>query len=523
MNRYSKRRSAMGGGALPALIIAVAALIGPARADAGLLDKLKDQAEKTLDKAIQDTRDAGDEAVNDTVDGKLADTDDPVAATDSAFDQVANKPSGAPSDGQWQGQLSPAGKKSIASHGSLEITLAGDTRLMRYRGGTSDCVAELDGSEGRYTARFLTGQSLCGRKATVRLGSGGKVLLGWDDAPNTKPDEKTYSGVLSRSTRAWPRKQWSLGTGQRRDYDVIDFYLGMSYENARARIKSDPDMSHEWRLISTANGTGTLSPVEIVEKGSGSGAAQASETLSLQFEAQSPAEMKVEQDAAVLARRKEIDRMARERAEQERAIRAEYSAASRRVSRARQEDLAARREAMQEELEALPEIPEKPPLRPEGAAAELVFIGREITFPANARPNIDNVTRALIGKYGPPSVHTDDRLALEWVFTPDGERIADAEGGPCDVVTPAARQDHRGETPYYGLAPRWVSPECGFTIAINLRPQNDGGLYSLRLSAYDQRRLLGDNWYRTVRLTQAIAAKEKAALEATKAVDAPEL
>ncbi len=519
MNRYI----AMGAGALPALIIALTALIGPARADAGLLDKLKDQAEKTLDKALQDTRDAGDEAVNDAVDGKLPDTDDPVAATDSALDQVAKKPSGIPADGQWQGQLSPAGKQSIASHGSLEITLAGDTRLMRYRGGTRDCVAELDGSEGLYTARFLTGRSLCGSKATLRLGGDGKVLLGWDDAPNTKPDEKTYSGMLRRSTRAWPRQHWSLGAGQRSGYDVIGFYLGMSYENARARIVSDPDMSHEWRLISTANGAGTLSPVEIVEKRSGSGSAQTSETLSLQFEAQSPAEMKVEQDPAVLARREEIDAMARERAEQERAIRAEYSAGGRRVSRARQEDLAARRQAMQEELEALPEIPEKPPLRPEGAAAELVFIGREITFPSSARPSIDNVTRALIGKYGPPSVHTDNRLALEWVFTPDGERNTDAEGGPCDVVTPAARQDHRGETPYYGLAPRWVSPDCGFTIAVNLRPQNDGGLHSMRLSAYDQRRLLGDNWYRTVRLTQAIAAKEKAALEATKAVDAPEL
>ncbi|HKL63174.1 MAG TPA: hypothetical protein VJ883_07385 [Woeseiaceae bacterium] len=518
-----KRYSATGGGALPALIIAAATLTGPATGDAGLLDKLKDQAGKTLDKALQDTRDNGEEAVNEVVDGKLPDSDVPAAATDSAIDKVADKPSGAPADGQWQGQLSPAGKKSIAAHGSLEITLAGDTRLMRYQGGTSDCVAELEGSEGRYTARFLTGQSLCGRNATVRLGRDGKILLGWDDAPNTKPDEKTYSGMLNRSTHAWPRKHWSLGTGQRRDYDVIDFYLGMSYENARARIRSDPDMSHEWRLISTANGAGTLSPVEIVEKRSGSGAAQASETLSLQFEAQSPAEMKVEQDPAVLARREEIDAMARERAERERAIRAEYSAGSRRVSRARQEDLAARRQAMEDDLEALPEIPEKPPLRPEGAAAELVFIGREIVFPSNARPNIDNVTQALIGKYGPPSVHTDNRLALEWVFTPDGERIADAEGGPCDVVTPAARQDHQGETPYYGLAPRWVSPECGFTLAINLRPQNDGGLYSMRLSAYDQRRLLGDNWYRTVRLTQAIAAKEKAALEATKAVDGPEL
>ncbi|MHA7816570.1 MAG: hypothetical protein ACX93N_08850 [Pseudohaliea sp.] len=514
---------------VPALLLCSAlALAAPAMAHAGLLDKLKEQAKKAVEEVVDETREAGGTAVAEAVGGGATPVAKPSGEAEAAVADPGGGPAGAPSDGEWQGQLSPAGKKSIGSHGGLRVTLAGATKLLRYSGGTGDCVAELEGAGGEYSARFLTGQSRCGSRATLRLGGDGQVRLRWEDAPGMKAGERVYGGRLERRTRAWPRKAWSLAGERRKGYDVVDFFLGMSYEDALARIDREPEMTHEWRMISTANGKGTLSLVQVVELKAGKDGSRPAESLSLQFEAQSPAEMAVAQDPAVLARREEIDTLARERAQQERAIREEYRAASRRTgSRNGQQELAARRASLaqerQEKLDALPAIPDKPPLRPDGADAELVFIGRELTFPRGARPHIDKVTDALVSKYGPPSVRTDNRLALQWAFTAEGERIADAAGGACDVVTPAARQDHSGEVAYYGLSPRWVAPGCGFTVAVDLRPRDDGGVYSMRFAVYDQRRLLGDNWYRTVRLTQATVEAERAAQEAAKAVDAPDL
>lgn len=496
--------AAMLGGALLAY--------GQPAAAQSIWDKLKSKAKSEIEKAVED---------------RLEKKKKPAqgaghAETGAAPAGPGDAPEGAPADGVWQGQLVPAGKKSLISYGGLEITLADGTRLLRYQA-NSDCHGELEGENGIYKVRFISGQSLCGTRASLRLGGDGQVRLTWEDAPGTKSGAESYTGRLTRRTMAFPRKAWSVDAAQRASFDILGFRLGMTYGDALERIRADKDMSHEWRLIASANGKGTLSPVEVVKKGSGKGMAFVGETISLQFEAQSPEEMKVRQDPDILARRDEIDKMAQRRAEEERRIRADFAQRSRTLSRADWDAMRAAREEMERKLAALPPIPEKPPLRPEGADAELLVIARQITFPRDARPHIDNVTAALVAKYGPPSHRLADGRAVEWAFGREGKRIADAAGGPCDVISPAAKQDHSGEVVYYGPPPQFVSPVCGLTLAVELRPQKDGGLYEMRTILFDQQRLLGDNWYRTVRLTTATLEKIRADLEAAKSVKAPKL
>ncbi len=481
-----------------------------------LKGKAKNEIEKTLERSV-------DEKIRSNRKEKREVTDiDNAGKASTASAADSPDPDAPPPDGLWQGQLVPAGKKSIIAYGNVTITLADRIKLLRYQS-NGDCHAKLEGAGGIYEARFVTGQSLCGTAATIRLGADGTVLLTWEDAPNTKPGEKSYHGKLARTAAAFPRKAWSVVADLLDSFDILGFRLGMSYGDALDRIRTDADMNHEWRLISTANGKGTLSPVEIVKKGAGKGTAFVGETISLQFEAQSPDEMRVEQDPDLLARRAEIDTMTRKRAEEQQRIRAEFAQKVRSLSRADQEKLRAAREERQRKLAALPVIPEKPPLRPEGADAELLMIARVITFPRNARPHIDAVKQALIEKYGPPSHQLADGLALEWAFDSKGTRIAIADESPCDVISPTAKQNHDGEIAYYGLMPRFVSPACGLTLAIELKPEKDGGLYEMRATSYDQQRLLGDNWYRTVRLAQATMERIAAELKATKAVKAPKL
>lgn len=330
--------------------------------------------------------------------------------------------------------------------------------MLRYTQLAQRCLAELDGSAGHYEAAFVAGRSVCGTRALVDLGTDGNVRLTWEDAQNTPADQKVYAGKLSRTQRARLRNAWSIGAAERKRFDVVGYRLGMSYEAALARVKADPDMRHEWQAIVTGNGKGTISTIEKLKKGKGGGIGFTGDTLSLQFEAQTPAEMKT-----------------------------------------------------------------KTKSRPQGADAALLVIYRTVTFPSNARPNVDKVTAALIKKYGEPSIRTEDRRALEWAFDADGHRIAAAANGRCDQATRAGRQNKSSLTHYYGPIPGWVAPECGLTVIADFAYQSDGGLYQMRVSVFDQRRLLGEGWYQTVQLARARIAKEKAALEATKAVATPDL
>jgi len=192
---------------VPALLLCGAlALAAPAMARAGLLDRLKEQAKKAVDEVVDETRETGEAAVADAVGGGATPVTKPSGGAEAAVAATGGGPAGSPPDGDWQGQLSPAGKKTIGSHGSLRVTLAGATKLLRYSGGTGDCLAELDGARGDYNARFLTGQSRCGSRASLRFGGDGEVRLHWEDAPGMKAGERVYGGKLERRTRAWPRK-----------------------------------------------------------------------------------------------------------------------------------------------------------------------------------------------------------------------------------------------------------------------------------------------------------------------------
>lgn len=430
---------------LIACVATCAALLNTTAGAQGLFDRLKSEVRRAVEDKVDEVSEEHPSSATDAISAAVS------------SDSAAGAAPGGPIEGRWQGQLTPGGQKSIAAFGGFEIVIAADTSTFSYES-TQKCLAELTGSDGRYEATFVTGQGFCGTHASVTLAADGTASVTWDDAPNTPADQKVYGGTLHRIQQAWPRDAWSVGPEGLERYDVTGLRLGMSYEEALAQIESDPDMQHQWQVIATANGHGTISTVEKLKKGKGPGISFTGETISLQFEAQTPEEMRVEPDS-----------------------------------------------------------------RPQGADAELLVIYRTLTFPNDARPNVDNVTAALIKKYGEPSIRTSDRRELEWVFDPEGKRIANAANGPCDQATPAGKQNKSSLTQYYGPIPGWVSPECGLTVVTDLVYQDDGGLYQMRFSMFDQRRLLGDGWYRTVELARARVADEKAALEATKAVDTPAL
>lgn len=439
-------------------------------------------------------------------------------------------PDQAPAKGRWQGQVRPEGKKGLMSYGTFDILLSDEVKVLRYGGFGTRCLATLDGSNGHYRATFVTGQSACGTGGPLTLAGDGRVTFRWEDAPNTPADERIYTGMLQRSRPAAPLA-WSTDAAQRASFDVVGFRLGMSYEDALAHLASaHPDLAHEWRAIVDEGSTTIVEQLTQKDAKKLGPHIAHGEQLSLLFEAQTAAQMQVEQDPQVLARRAEIDRMAEERAAQQARQRQEQRAQLRSMSR---QERAEYRQAQQQPSAANtpPPLPEKPPLRPSGADAELLIIGRLMTFSASQRPHEANVTQALIDKYGAPSVRVEQgpRRLLQWTLDPAGDRIAEASGGPCDHVSKAPGRIE-GLVDYYGTKgvqidiPPTVSPSCGLTVKVKLDYNDrDRGVNRMTVIAYDQQRLLGDEWYKAVQFTRALAAKAVAKQQATKQVAAPDL
>lgn len=442
----------------------------------------------------------------------------------------AKKVAKAPLKGRWQGQLRPKGKGGPMSYGTFDIVLSEQTQVLRYGSFGTACLAELDGDNGSYRANFVTGRSACGSRGSLTLDADGNATFRWDDAPNTPPEQRIYSGSLQRTRPAWPLA-WSSDASQRDAFDVIGFKLGMSYEDALAYLKSaHPDLAHEWRAIVDEGSTTIVEQLTQKDAQKLGPTITHGEQLSLLFETQTPQQMRVEQDPAVLKRRADIEQMEKQRAEQQRRQREEQRTKLRSMSRQeRAEYRLAQRQAHAEA--APPPLPEKPALRPSGADAELLVIGRLMTFSGNQRPHEAKVTRALTDKYGTPSARVDQgpRRFLEWVFDREGRRIASAKGGPCDHISKAPGRIE-GLVDYYGTkgiqvdVPPTVSPACGLTVKAQLNYNDrDRGVYRMSVIVYDQQRLLGDEWYKVVQFTQALAAKEVAKQQATQRVAAPDL
>jgi len=496
-------------GGLSAAVIAITAS-APAEGQS-FLDKLKEKAkdavEEAADKAARGLKKSAPE-------NEETGKSDPAGqeAVDAAGAGAAGlDPSAPPPDGRWQGRLSPKGKTSLMGYGSMDIVLSEDVDVLRYAHAATRCLAELKGEAGRYDVAFVTGQSACGRSGKLTLGADGTATFEWIDAPNTPADEKLYAGTLQHSIKAWPQT-WSASTEQRGRMDAVGFTLGMSYEQALAHMKAEhDDLKNELRMIVDPGSTSIVQHLTRKNK------KLPAHEITLLFEAQTPAEMEVEQDPAVLARREEVKQMQAERSKKLRDLR-----------RAR---FSRRRDGQNPDrsprAEDLPPLPEMPSLRPRGADAELLVIHRKVAFPRNQRPHEQNVMQALIEKYGQPSARKDvgPQRKIQWAFDPDGNRISDASQGPCDHVWKAPGR-LEGLVPYYGSKAVFasVSPRCGLTVKAEMRYEDsDRGVYQLSLTMYDQQRLLGDEWTKIRLFSDAYLAEEKAELAATKSVTAPDL
>lgn len=495
--------------AIPLLAVAALSLSYPANA-LGPFDKFKKKAKEALEKTIEET--SGEKMPS------LPDAGGPGAGQEGAATTGQNAgngkvdPGSPPPHGRWQGQMDARSQQSLIGYGSLDIVLSDDAKVLRYANAANRCLAELTGANGDYEASFVTGQSFCGNKAHLRLDADGDARIEWIDAPDTADNERIYSASLTQTTQAWP-DNWSADAETRSGVDIVGFAPGMTYEAAVAHMKTEhADLKNELRMIVDPGSTSLVLHLESSQLKVG----EPGQQIDMVFAAQTPDEMEVEQDPDVLARREEINKMQEARAEklqqmrQARANRRRTASAS---NSAKPEDL--------------PPIPEMPGLRPPGADAELLAVHRKVVFAQGARPHEQNVMNALVQKYGAPSVRIDQGTTrkLQWAFDAQGKRIADAGEGPCDHIWKApGRID--GLVTWYGQKAVFatVSPRCGLTVKAELRYNDrDGGVWQMDVTAYDQQRLLGDEWDKIREFSAGYLAEEKAKTEATKKTDVPDL
>jgi len=501
-----------------AAALAVAGLL-PAEAEAqGFFDKLKERAKEEIGRAVEDTSDGAGKSA---ADGTPAEPGSAAGAGDAA----AVDPGAPAPDGRWEGRLETAETGAPLGVVSVDIVLSDAVRVLRLSAATSRCLAALTPVEGGYDADFVTGASHCGTRGRLALAAGGAASLRLADAPGAGANGMALSGKLDRTRRPWPGR-WSVSGDARADFDVIDFRLGMPFEAVLARLSGpDSGFEREHRAIVDDGSSSIVLQLEGTDSKTLGPNLSAGQRLSLLFEAQTREEMEVAQDPEVLARRAEIEAMREERAEARRQARQQRTARMRRTGNR------AATAAPDESGESLAPIPEMPSLRPRGADAELLVIARKLAFARNGRPHESTLTTALVEKYGPPSVRLDQGSVrtLQWVFDPDGKRLADAAGGRCDHISKAFGRIE-GLVPYYGIKgieldiPPTVSPACGLTAKARMRyDARDGGVENLHLIVYDQQRLLGDEWRKIEMFSAGYLAAETAKREATKAVEAPEL
>lgn len=508
------------------LLTMILAAAGPWNAQAqSFFDKLKDKAREAVGEGIEET-------VTEAVNGEDSAANSEKAPLSTAVESGAAL-SGAPGVGRWQGQVGPKGKGGYFNAGGLEVLLDGETGILRYSAASTRCLGELSGGDGSYEVAFVTGQSTCGTRASLTLGGEGDASLVWEDAADTSAAEKVYAGKLARTHAAWPER-WSVAEDLRDAHDVVGFRLGMTYEEALEYLKEEhPEFAHEWRVLADAGSTTIVEQLLQKDAETIGPNIVAGQQMTLVFEAQSPEEMEVAQDPQVLERRKEIERLKEERAKTLRQRRQERMARSRSRSR----DSAGQAVSAAGTENDLPPIPEMPALRPSGAEGELLVIVRAMTFSGSGRPHEAAVTDALVEKYGAPSARVDQGplRTLQWVFDAEGDRIADATGGPCEHISKAPGRIE-GLVDYYGVKglyvskglqiaiPPTVAPQCGLTVKARLRyDDRDQGVSRLSVVVYDQQRLLGDEWKKVSLFSRAYLADEKAKQAATKAVKAPEL
>ncbi len=492
-----------------------------ASAQAGFFDKLKQKAneavQETVDEAIdsakpkqtpqQKTNQSQTQNQQDT-----AEKSQPINTIDDLY-------------GQWEGVVNPSnqGHSIMMSGMTVYITITPDFAGMRVSAAASRCLAELKPTDtlGQYKAEFIDENQSCGSQALITFASGGNVTVNWLDMPNTGKEGRIYNGQLTKKTPPYQRR-WSTPADERDRFDIVGLHLGMTYEEALDYLEKHPDFE---KTVSFVKDQGTSSIVIklIANNAKKIGPEVFGEQITLLFESQTNEDMEVEQDPKVLAAIEKRDKIIEKRNEM---IQQQHARTDR------------RRGANTASQLQLPEIPEMPKLRPLGAEAQLLVISRQIQYGNRQGPHPDNVIGALSKKYGSPSVKIERQAGvantylLGWIFDASGNFLSDAAGSPCDLLTPTG-YDLKKLAHYYSTAATashaagmfnqvMISPNCGLTLACEIRTETDGSVWRIATTVYDQQRLLGDEWYRTSRLNKAMVTQQKAKSKAIESRDVPE-
>jgi hypothetical protein len=502
-------------------IVAVTLLAGltAANAWAGLFDQLKQKANQAVNEAV-------DEAVDSAKPKQTPQQQNKSQIPNQQNTAAKGQPINTVDDlyGQWEGLVRPSNQShSIMSGMTVYITITPDFAGMRVSAAASRCLAELTPTDtlGRYRADFIDENQSCGSKAIVTFASGGNVTINWTDMPNTDAEGRTYIGQLTKKTPPYPRN-WSTPADRRDRFDIVGLHLGMTYEEALDYLDKHPDFEKTVSFVKDLGSTSIVIKL-VANNAKKIGPEVFGEQMTLLFESQTPDEMNVEQDPEVLAaieKRKKIIEQRDEMIQQQNA--------QRRTRRG---------EDAPSQLQ-LPEIPDMPKLRPAGAEAQLVVISRQIQYGNRQGPHPDKVINALSKKYGTPSVKIERQAGvantylLGWIFDASGNFNSDAAGSSCDLLTPTG-YDLKKLAHYYSTAATashaagmfnqvMISPHCGLTLACEIRTETDGSVWRIATTAYDQQRLLGDEWYRTSRLSRAMIAQQKAKSKALESRDVPE-
>jgi hypothetical protein len=488
-----------------------------------IFDRIRQRTDEAVREAVDD---AIDEAVDEAVNGDESEqTQQDTPAGQNQQSTVGNAQTIQTIEdlyGQWEGVVTPSkAGSSFMSGMTVHITLTPGFESMRVTGAGTRCLAELEPTDtfGQYQATFIDETQSCGSRALTQFASNGQVTINWHDMPNISTAERTYSGQLTR-TPPYERR-WSSSSDQRENLDIVGLRLGITYEEALDYLKANhPDLDQTLRYVTDA-GTRSLILNMTENRARKVGPAVFGEQLTLVFESQTPDEMEVEQTPEILAAIEERERIMQERNE--------MLAQQRSARRTRD------RNAQPEVQSPLPEIPDQPELRPAGAEAELVVISRQIQYGNRQGPHPDNVLGAMSNKYSRPSIQikkpgsAGEQYLVGWVYDAAGNFVPDAQDSPCDLLS-VTGYDLKERAHHYAVLnnvpnifyPVMISPHCGLNLISEIRTESDGSVWRIVTTAYDQQRLLGDEWYRMFKRDEAMVAEQKAKSGAIKQRDIPD-
>jgi hypothetical protein len=319
---------------------------------------------------------------------------------------------------------------------------------------------------GHYEARFYSGTETCGDGADVTISPDGALHVTWTGVPEIK--DQVIEGSIERKYAPHPRTQWSSTLEERQANDIVGFYPGMTYAEAEAHWKAEhDDLEREVRWVRD-DGTSSIVNIFTMKERAKAGDAQLKEEISLGFESLTPDELK--------------------------SVDGETAGSDALDSR--------------------------------WADAQLLYVHRHLRYADRKGPTADTLKEALSRKYGSPSV---DKVRafnqMQWSYDKENSRIVDAEGGACDhwqrysnqTLAPNYKRAQTARVPYIT-----AHPDCGLTVKVQYRLY-DGTVSAFDIAAYDQQRLMGDQWYGLRKFYAALLGEKKARAEEMESRSGPDL